>query len=73
MSTLGLGFRNLRAVIVASEQGSFRKAAVVLGTSYEHLDWNDYHKQVLAGVGHIGRKNRNGIELAVAVLPHATN
>jgi hypothetical protein len=35
------------------------------------LGWNEYHKQVLAGVGNIGRIRANGIELAVAVLPHA--
>jgi hypothetical protein len=30
------------------------------------LDWNDYHKQGLGDVGHIGRMNRNGIEIAIA-------
>jgi hypothetical protein len=35
------------------------------------LDWNEYHKQVLAGVGNIGRMGPDGTELAVAVLPHA--
>ena len=35
------------------------------------LDWNEHHKQVLAGVGNIGRKSPDGIGLAVAVLPHA--
>jgi hypothetical protein len=35
------------------------------------FDWNAYHKQVLAGVGNIGRMGPDGIELVVAVLPDA--